>query len=97
MDFVNKSEANELNRLIDELLNNNEDYIANYEPKVVPLQAERYKNANIDMVIEDCEFGSPDPNDSDDIFGSDSSDDECQSPVPQFLATCPGWIPPTVL
>ncbi len=44
------------------------------------------------MVIESCELGSPDSND--DVFSSDSSDDEqSSSPVPQSPDTCPRWIP----
>ncbi len=38
VDFLSKTEANELNRWINELLDDNEDYIANYDDKThIPL------------------------------------------------------------
>ena len=89
VDFLSKTEVAYFNALLDELLDDNEEYIATYDgksPTLVPLESERSINYNYDIVIKDCLLGkkkvepprkrsrSPES----DIFGSssDESDDE---------------------
>ena len=87
VDFVTKTEAAFLDAWIDKLLEDNESYIATYDgegPKLVPLESERFRNHNLDIVIEDCLLPPkkrPRPLESE-LFASDTSDDESSSPSP---------------
>ena len=93
VDFLNKNEAAFLDSWIDKLLDDNEAYIAKYDgegPVLVPLESERFRNGNLDIVIEDCLLSkkhskpprkrrrSPES----ELFSSDSSDDESLLPIP---------------
>ena len=87
VDFLTKTEAAFLDAWIDKLLEDNEDYIATYDgegPKLVPLESERFRNHNIDIVIEDCLLPPkkrPRSLESE-LFSSDTSDDESPLPSP---------------
>ena len=87
VDFLNKSESAYLNAWIDKLLDDNEASIATHDgegPKLVPLESERFRNHNLDIVIEDCLLPPkkrPRSLESE-LFSSDTSDDESSSPSP---------------
>ena len=87
VDFLTKTEAAFLNSWIDKLLDDNEEYIATYDgegPTLVPLESERFRNHNLDIVIEDCLLPPrkrPRSLESE-LFSSDTSDDESSSPSP---------------
>ena len=104
VDFLNKNEAAYLDAWIDELLDSNEKYIATYDgkgPDLVPLESERFRNGNLDIVIEDCLLNkktlepprkrrrSP----GSELFSSDSSDDESPLPSPSPSPPCSIILP----
>ena len=96
VDFLSKTEAAFLDAWIDKLLEDNESYIATYDgegPKLVPLESERFRNHNLDIVIEDCLLPPkkrPRSLESE-LFSSDTSDDESplSSPYPYPLLSPP--------
>ena len=96
VDFLNRTEAAFLDAWLDKLLDDNDQYIATYDgegPDLVPLEFERFRNHNYDIVIEDCLLDkkkaepprkrrrSPES----ELFSSDSSDDESPLPSPSQL------------